>query len=58
MSQLKSAEEVYFEMANENKKLKEDLLFADYNTTKERHDKLKEQIRSYESEKGNWLLLF
>jgi len=49
MSQLRSAEEGYFEIAEENKKLKEDLVFADYNVTKERHDKLKQQALDYQN---------
>lgn len=43
MSQLRSAEEGYFEVAEENRKLKEDLIYSDYSATKERHDKLKQE---------------
>ncbi|XP_057296020.1 early endosome antigen 1-like [Hydractinia symbiolongicarpus] len=49
-SQLRSAEEGYLQVVQENTKLKEELKFADYNTTKERHDKLKQQMQVYQNE--------
>ncbi|XP_047145991.1 early endosome antigen 1 isoform X4 [Hydra vulgaris] len=49
-NQLKSAEIGYLSVVEENKKLKEEIKFADYHTTKERHEKLKLQLLQSQNE--------
>eukprot|EP00111_Clytia_hemisphaerica_P000990 TCONS_00002873-protein len=49
-SQLRSAEAGYLQVAQENEKLKQELTYADYKTTKDRHEKLQQEMQAYKND--------